>query len=84
VAEFSYEKGIWTEIAECLPNRSILSIYNAAKRKFNPKNYRGKWSKMETDKLIELVSSEGHKWKKIGEILDRTPTNIKDKWKEIG
>ena len=39
VSKSTYEKKIWTEIAECLPNRSILSIYNAAKRKFNPNNY---------------------------------------------
>ena len=26
----------------------------------------------------------GSKWEKIGKILERTSTNVKDKWKEIG
>jgi len=84
VTNFSYEKGIWTDIAECLPNRSIMSIYCIAKKRFNTNNYKGRWSELETEKLIELTKTEGNKWRKIGDMLGRTGTNVKDKWKEIG
>jgi hypothetical protein len=29
----------WNTIAECLPDRSVQSIHNFCRRKFNPKNY---------------------------------------------
>jgi hypothetical protein len=31
-----------------------------------------------------LYDEFGSKWEKIGKILERTSTNVKDKWKEIG
>lgn len=31
-----------------------------------------------------MYNELGSKWEKIGKILERTSTNVKDKWKEIG
>lgn len=31
-----------------------------------------------------MYNEFGSKWEKIGKILERTSTNVKDKWKEIG
>ena len=37
------KRGIWTEVAECLYDRSVKSIKNFVQRRFNPNNYRGVW-----------------------------------------
>lgn len=40
-------KGAWCSIAEYLPYRSVQSIHNLCRRKFNPNNYSGKWNEDE-------------------------------------
>ncbi len=44
-------RGAWCKIAESLPKRSVQSCHNFCRRKFNPNNYNGKWSKEEEDFL---------------------------------
>ena len=53
--------GAWSEISACLPYRSVDSCYKLIKRKFNPDNYKGKWTKEEEQKLLDLYESEGRK-----------------------
>ena len=77
-------KKIWPIIAECLPDRSVQSIHNFCHRKYHPNNYQGFWSKEEEKNLINLVKEHGKKWTLIASKLDRTPTNVKDKYKELG
>ena len=77
-------KKIWPVIAECLPERSVQSIHNFCHRKYHPNNYQGFWSKQEEKNLITLVKEHGKKWTLIASKLDRTPTNVKDKYKELG
>ena len=76
--------GVWTEVAQCLPNRSVCSVQNFCRRRFNPNNYRGRWTTEEVAKLIQLVKEKGRKWVEIGHELTRTSTNVRDKWKQIG
>jgi hypothetical protein len=78
------ENSIWPKIAECLPNRSVQSIHNFCRRKFNPFNYKGGWSEEEIKNLIHLHSEHGTKWELIAKELGRTATNVKDKFKQIG
>jgi hypothetical protein len=80
----SKSAGIWSKVAEEFPDRTVQSIQNICKRRFNPHNYKGKWTEAEVKKLIELVEVQGRKWVLIGQILERTPTNVRDKWREIG
>jgi hypothetical protein len=75
---------IWPKIAECLPQRSVQSIHNYCHRKFNPYNYKGNWTTEEIEKLIVLVKEHGPKWEIIGKELERTSSNVKDKYKQIG
>ena len=90
-------RGAWCKIAESLPKRSVQSCHNFCRRKFNPNNYNGKWSKEEEELLKELVLENGHAWKEIAIAINRkfvsddiehkfgrTPENVKDKWKQIG
>lgn len=75
---------IWPIIAEKLPNRSVQSIHNFCHRALNPCNHQGTWSQDEIEKLVFYVKDKGTKWVEIGELLGRTSTNCKDKYKEIG
>ena len=90
-------KGAWCKIAESLPKRSVQSCHNFCRRKFNPNNYNGKWSREEEELLKELVLENGHAWKEIARAINhkfvsddiehrfgRTPENVKDKWKQMG
>lgn len=91
-------KGAWCKIAEALPKRSVQSCHNFCRRKFNPNNYNGKWSKEEEEFLLDQVKENGHTWKEIAKALNnhfksqdddqhrfgRTPENVKDKWKQLG
>ena len=91
-------KGAWCKIAEALPDRSVQSCHNFCRRKFNPNNYNGKWTREEEEILLKLVHEIGHAWKEIAHALNakyandedlghrfgRTPENIKDKWKQLG
>lgn len=60
------------------------------RRKFNPNNYHGNWTEEEEKILEGLVSVHGHSWKAISEKMiehgarERTPGNIKDKYKQMG
>jgi Myb-like DNA-binding domain len=91
-------KGAWCHIAESLPNRSVQSCHNFCRRKFNPNNYHGKWTREEEETLMRLVEENGHSWKEIAHAINsmyaddedlnhkfgRTPENVKDKWKQLG
>ena len=91
-------KGAWCKIAESMPRRSVQSCHNFCRRKFNPNNYNGKWSREEEDLLFELITFNGHAWKEIAHAINqkfssrgdlehkfgRTPENVKDKWKQMG
>ena len=78
------ENKVWTKIAECLPGRSVQSIHNYCHRTFHPYNYKGFWTKKEEEDLLTLVKEHGKKWELIGKELQRTATNVKDKYKQLG
>lgn len=77
-------KKAWVEIASVLPNRKVQSVHAVCKRKFNPNNYRGRWSEEEVDFLLEYVETKGREWETIGKLLGRTALNVRDKFKELG
>ena len=72
-------RGAWKEIAQCLPHRTILSVYRRAQRQFHGMS-RGKWTKEETASLINLVDLHGHKWKVIQDKLGRSATDCREKY----
>jgi len=86
IASSSHEKykNAWVEIAAVLPNRKVQSCHAVCKRKFNPNNYKGKWTEDEIDFMTEYVESKGRQWEAIGKMLGRTALNVRDKFKEIG
>ncbi len=78
------DKNVWSTISEVLPNRSVQSIHNFCHRKFDPYNHKGAWTKEEERKLLLLYEEHNNKWIIIAKELERTPTNVRDKFKNIG
>jgi len=77
-------KNAWIEIASVLPQRKVQSCHAVCKRKFNPNNYKGRWTDEETEFLLDYVENKGREWEKIGSMLGRTALNVRDKFKELG
>lgn len=76
--------GVWPQIASVLPDRSVQSCHNLLRRRFNPNNHSGTWTKEDENALLNYVEKWGNEWEKIGGILNRTGTNIRDKFKALG
>jgi len=72
-------RGAWQEIAQCLPHRTVLSIYRRALRQFHGLS-RGTWSEEETSSLFRLVELHGHKWATIQDKLGRSATDCRVKY----
>ena len=66
-----HKKG-WCKISESLSNRTVQSIHNFCRRRFNPDNYSGKWTEDEETALLDLVKQIGNQWKSVARILNDT------------
>jgi len=73
-------RGLWVQIAACLPNRSVMSCVDVIRRKFVQRNV-GAWTQDEVEKLRQLHAEMGSKWNKIGAELNRYGLNCRDKWR---
>jgi len=75
-------KGSWMEIAKCLPNRPVQSVYRHGLRQLHPFK-RGAWSDEEVEMLIGLVAQVGKKWAHIQAKLVRSADSCRDKYREL-
>jgi len=75
-------KGAWLEIACCITNRTIESIYDFCRRRFNSGNYQ-EWTEDDVEILKSLVSKHGTSWTNIGREMGRHPHNCRDKYREV-
>lgn len=75
-------RGAWQVIAQCLPHRTVLSVYRKALRRFHT-HTRGKWSEDEIRSLLRLVELHGHKWKSIQDKLGRSATDCRLKFFDL-
>lgn len=72
-------RNAWQEIAQCLPHRTVLSVYRRALRQFHGMT-RGTWEKDEVATLFRLVELYGPKWKTIQDKLGRSATDCRVKY----
>ena len=75
-------KGSWMEIAKCLPNRPVQSVYRHGLRQLHPFK-RGAWTEAEVEMLISLVAQVGKKWAHIQAKLNRSADSCRDKYREV-
>ncbi|XP_065674613.1 cyclin-D-binding Myb-like transcription factor 1 isoform X3 [Hydra vulgaris] len=60
-------------------NRPLFTIYRKVLRMCNQKNYVGKYTQVEVEKLAELCRIHGNDWATIGHHLGRSPGSVRDK-----
>mmetsp|Transcript_62 Transcript_62/g.131 ORF Transcript_62/g.131 Transcript_62/m.131 type:complete len:483 (-) Transcript_62:1680-3128(-) len=75
-------RGAWQEIAQCLPHRTVLSVYRRALRQCHSMT-RGAWSKEEVASLFNLADLHGHRWKIIQDKLGRSATDCRVKFFDL-
>lgn len=75
-------KGSWMEIAKCLPDRPVQSVYRHGLRQLHPFK-RGAWTDEEVENLIGLVAQVGKKWAHIQANLSRSADSCRDKYREM-
>jgi len=76
--------GLWVSVAKFFPERSVESVRNRGERLLHPSRRQGKWDDKSTAQLIDLVSKHGRKWVMIGNILERDPNAVRDKYRLVG
>ncbi|ELR22558.1 Myblike DNA-binding domain containing protein [Acanthamoeba castellanii str. Neff] len=77
--EWKNHRGCWIEIARALPDRSLASVFERAKRTLNKKDKKGPWDEAEEQLLLELYRKHGNNFQLIGAELGRWPTSVRDK-----
>ncbi len=73
-------QGFWKYVAQALPNRSMESSYRCVTRMYHPDNFNGKFTEEEDRTIQQLYSIYGPSWKKIGEMIGRMGTAVKDRY----
>lgn len=59
-------------------------VYYRAKKMFDINNYKGRYSKGDTEKLKIYHALHGNDWKKIGELVARSSLSVALKFSQIG
>ncbi|XP_076910461.1 uncharacterized protein LOC143568109 [Bidens hawaiensis] len=75
-------RSCWKAIGTCIPYRPYLAIYYRAHSLFE-RGERRKWTKEETEFLIESYEKHGKSWKMVAEGLGKNRVHVKDKWRRI-
>ncbi|XP_041050041.1 transcription termination factor 1-like [Carcharodon carcharias] len=69
-------------LAEGIP-RPWKCVYQRAKKMYDPKRCKGRYTKEELEKLQRLQIVHGNHWKKIAELMDRTDVSVMGRAKTI-
>lgn len=73
-------RDFWKYVSQSLPNRSLESSYRCVTRMFHPDNFNGKFTDNDDKMIIRLYALYGPSWKKIGEMIGRMGTAVKDRY----
>jgi len=68
---------------ELMPGRAPELVRSKLKRYFHPDNYKGVYSPQEDAMLLSMVREHGCDWIRIGAVLERFHTNVRDRYREI-
>ncbi|KAK3593282.1 hypothetical protein CHS0354_012378 [Potamilus streckersoni] len=82
IQKFLRQTGFYKKLAFRL-NRMIYACYRRARLLNTDVGMKGEFSEDEISELIRLIQLHGNKWKKIAELLGRSPQNVIDKVKNL-
>jgi hypothetical protein len=72
---------LWGQLSDALPARTTISIIKFCRRKFNNFPERGKWTEEQEEELKIVFEKYPKRWKQLGELLNRHPEDIRDRWR---
>ncbi|SCV72615.1 BQ2448_4152 [Microbotryum intermedium] len=75
-------EGFWPEIAGSVERRSLLSIYNYVKRKYNPLARAGPWTAEEDAALRRGYQEHGSNWQQISDEVGRAAFDCQDRYQK--
>lgn len=73
----------WSRVASLLPKKTAKQVKNRWDKWINPQIKKGKWTKEEDEKLLELIRSMPNQWTTIGPILGRTGQQILERYQNL-
>ncbi|KAL6044943.1 hypothetical protein QOT17_010729 [Balamuthia mandrillaris] len=76
-------RGCWKEIAKALPDRSVQSCYDHARRTFNRHVNTGPYTEEEENTLKRLLEEHGHNYAEIAREMGRDRISIRDKVRNL-
>lgn len=72
---------LWSRLfAEC-PDRHRQKVINITRKKFHNYVARGTWTPEQDQELRQLIDVHGTSWSKIGQIINRHPEDLRDRYR---
>ena len=81
VRESPKAKEMWQEIYEIIPYRKKVTIQRFCRRRFHNFETRGSWTEEDDKALVRAVEEKGKSWKAVGQIMERHPEDVRDRWR---
>jgi hypothetical protein len=75
------ERRAFIEVAQGMKTRNAKQIYGWILRNMDKKSASGKWSKEETEALLQHQERLGKKWSQISSLIGRPASACRDKWR---
>jgi hypothetical protein len=72
---------LWRALYENLPDIPHRKLQNTCRRRFHNFEARGAWAPEDDEELRKAYEQHPGRWKMIGEILNRFPEDIRDRWR---
>ncbi|ORY31841.1 hypothetical protein BCR39DRAFT_525659 [Naematelia encephala] len=71
----------WPEVAATVPGRPVKYVKDHVHRMYDPRGRKGAWTKSEDEELLRAYQRFPNEWAKIGDIVDRTELDCRDRYK---
>ena len=72
---------MWQGMYEIMPHRKKTAIQRFCRRRFHNFEVRGAWTQEDDDALNRAVKEKGKSWVAVGQIMNRSPEDVRDRWR---
>ena len=72
---------MWQGMYEILPYRKRVSIQRFCRRRFHNFEVRGTWTAEDDELLKQAVEEKGKSWVAVGQIMNRFPEDVRDRYR---
>ncbi|KAK0649348.1 hypothetical protein B0T16DRAFT_389411 [Cercophora newfieldiana] len=72
---------LWSSVVEACPTRPRQKLITWCRANYHNFVARGTWTQEQDDELMEMIERHGQKWAHIGGLINRLPTDIRDRYR---